>query len=181
MDMNKLSKLTAAALFAVVLAACSSSDNIDETDDPAAVDTRSDSGSESGASASGTGVEGSLEGGDLSDGAVPTKDQVAHVYYFEFDSNALTSEARADLDKVAAFMKTNSDNFQLHGHADERGTREYNLALSERRAKSVQDYLVLQGIDRSRIEIIGFGEEKPAQPDSHEEAYSKNRRVELDH
>ena len=181
MDMNKL-RLTAAALFAVILAACSSSDDIDDSDDVAAVDTRTET--ETGAEASGTGADDALEGGDLSqvdtDATALTKDQLGMVYYFEFDSNTLSDKARADLDLVATFMKTNNDDFQLHGHADERGTREYNLALSERRAKAAQDYLVLQGIDRSRIEVVGFEEEKPANPASTEEAYGQNRRVELD-
>ena len=78
-------------------------------------------------------------------------------------------------------MQTHTSSFQLHGHADEKGTREYNLALSERRAKSIEDYLALQGVARNRVEVIGFGEEKPANPGSTSEAHQENRRVELSH
>ena len=67
----------------------------------------------------------------------------------------------------------------LEGHADERGSREYNLALGERRAKAIANYLILQGIDRSRIETVSYGEERPAALGSDEESWSRNRRVEL--
>ena len=68
---------------------------------------------------------------------------------------------------------------RLEGHGDDRGTREYNLALGERRAKSVADYLVLQGVSRSQIEVISYGEEKPVAFGQNEQAFALNRRVEL--
>ena len=68
---------------------------------------------------------------------------------------------------------------RIEGHADERGTREYNLALGERRAKAVSQYLILQGIDRSRVETISYGEERPAALGEDEASWSRNRRVEL--
>ncbi len=175
MEINKFSKLAATALMAAVLTACGSSDTIDDADAPTAVDTRTDG---TGAQSQGTGVDASLEGRDVT-GA--EKESLTTTYYFAFDSNSLSSETRAELDKVAAYMQTHSASFQLHGHADEKGTREYNLALSERRAKAIEDYLALQGVERSRIEVIGFGEEKPANPGSTSTAHQDNRRVELDH
>jgi len=68
---------------------------------------------------------------------------------------------------------------RLEGHADERGTREYNLALGERRAKAIANYLAVQGLPSSQIESISYGEEKPAVTGSGESVWSKNRRVEL--
>jgi peptidoglycan-associated lipoprotein len=67
----------------------------------------------------------------------------------------------------------------LSGHADERGTREYNLALGQRRAEAVSDYLILNGIDKNRISVKSFGEEKPAVLGQNEISYAKNRRVEI--
>lgn len=104
---------------------------------------------------------------------------IATVMYFEYDSSVLTSEARAALTAHAEFLKSNSQNVRLEGHADERGTREYNMALGERRANAAADFLVLQGIDRARIETVSYGEERPAAQGSDESSWSQNRRVEL--
>ena len=68
---------------------------------------------------------------------------------------------------------------RLEGHADERGTREYNLALAERRANGILNYLIVNGASRSQIEVVSYGEERPAQSGSSENAYSRNRRVEI--
>ena len=176
MKIKKLSQFIATAVIATALTACGSNDTIDESDNPEAVDTRT----ENGAAVHGTGEGASLEGGDIT-GSVATKESLTTTYYFAFNSNSLTAETRAELDKVASYMSSHSASFKLNGHADEKGTREYNLALSERRAKSIEDYLALQGVARDRIEVIGFGEEKPANPGSTDEAHQENRRVELDH
>lgn len=172
--MKNISQLVATAFIAAALTACGSSDTIDESDDPVAVDTRTENG---GANAHGTGIDATLEGGDVA----ATKENITTTYYFAFNSNSLSEETRTQLDQVAAYMQTHTSSFQLHGHADEKGTREYNLALSERRAKSIEDYLALQGVARNRVEVIGFGEEKPANPGSTSEAHQENRRVELSH
>lgn len=101
------------------------------------------------------------------------------VFYFDFDQSVLTSSTRAALDAQAAALRGGSSAVRLEGHADERGTREYNLALGERRAKAIADYLAIQGVSRSRIEVVSYGEERPVSLRSDEEAYSLNRRVEL--
>ena len=101
------------------------------------------------------------------------------VFYFDFDQSTLKSEARVALLAHASDLKANPRSVRLEGHADERGTREYNMALGERRAKSVRDFLVLQGVDGTLIETISYGEEYPAQTGSSESSYSLNRRVEL--
>lgn len=104
---------------------------------------------------------------------------VGNVFYFDFDSSALRPDAQAALDKHIALLKTNEDTVRLEGHTDERGTREYNLALGERRANSVRDYMVVNGIDSYRIETVSYGEEQPIAYGSGESNWSQNRRVEL--
>ncbi len=101
-------------------------------------------------------------------------------FYFEFDKADLSQEDRDALVYHAAQLKaTPSMHYRLEGHADERGTREYNLALGERRSKAVSSYLQVQGVAASQLENVSYGEERPADPGKTEAAYSKNRRVEI--
>ena len=86
---------------------------------------------------------------------------VGTVFYFAFDSSSLTDEARAQVDAHIAALLGNNDSVRLEGHTDERGTREYNLALGERRANAVRDYMVANGVPSYRIESISYGEENP--------------------
>ena len=102
-----------------------------------------------------------------------------NIFYFEFDQATQTSEARRNLDAQIARLKKTSGPIRLEGHADERGTREYNMALGERRANSVADYMAINGIARYRIETVSYGEERPVAFGQSEASYSKNRRVEL--
>lgn len=106
-------------------------------------------------------------------------ESVGNIFYFEFDSSTLTSEAQIALDKHIALLSTNEKTVRLEGHTDERGTREYNLALGERRANSVRDYMVVNGIPSYRIETVSYGEEQPVAYGSGEANWSQNRRVEL--
>jgi peptidoglycan-associated lipoprotein len=101
------------------------------------------------------------------------------VFYFDFDKATLSADVREALNAQAARLAPLTTPVVLHGHADERGTREYNMALGERRAKAVESYLKLNGVSASRIEVISFGEEKPVVDGSTESAWSQNRRVEL--
>ena len=97
---------------------------------------------------------------------------------FDYDSSELSSEAKLTLDKQSRFLRANSDlTFTIEGHCDERGTREYNLALGEKRATAVRDYLVIEGISPDRIRVISYGKEKPAVVGSNDMAWSKNRRA----
>ena len=97
---------------------------------------------------------------------------------FDYDSAKLDSSAKILLDAQSRFLRANTDlNFIIEGHCDERGTREYNLALGEQRATAVRDYLVIQGIDPDRIKVISYGKEKPAVVGSNTMAWSKNRRA----
>ena len=97
---------------------------------------------------------------------------------FDYDSAKLDTSAKILLDAQSRFLRANTDlNFIVEGHCDERGTREYNLALGEQRATAVRDYLVIQGIDPDRIKVISYGKEKPAVIGSNSMAWSKNRRA----
>lgn len=97
---------------------------------------------------------------------------------FDFDKYNVRDDAKAILEKNAAWLKKNpSVKTQIEGHCDERGSSEYNLALGDRRAKSTKDYLVSLGIEAGRIPTISFGKEKPLDPGHNEEAWAKNRRA----
>lgn len=119
----------------------------------------------------------------------PVEDEVVEVveqavvidttFYFEFDSAVLTSAARAALMLHAEQLSASPRSVRLEGHADERGSREYNMALGERRANAVRDFLVLQGVNVANIETVSYGEERPASMGTGESAWSQNRRVEL--
>ncbi len=98
--------------------------------------------------------------------------------FFAFDSSLLSSRAQSTLSKQVAYLKSNSSvKVSIEGHADERGTREYNLALGARRANAVKNYLVGAGISSSRISTISYGKERPAVVGSSESAYAQNRRA----
>lgn len=105
--------------------------------------------------------------------------QLENVFYFDYDQASLGSDVRASLDAQAAALRNSNVAIVLEGHADERGSREYNLALGERRAKAVADYLAIQGISRARIEVVSYGEERPVALRSNSADYALNRRVEL--
>ncbi|WP_044564664.1 peptidoglycan-associated lipoprotein Pal [Azospirillum sp. B4] len=97
--------------------------------------------------------------------------------FFGYDKFDLTPEATATLDKQAAWLKKyGSVTITIEGHADERGTREYNLALGERRANAVKNYLTALGVDLARVQVISYGKERPAVLGSNEAAWAQNRR-----
>ena len=133
--------------------------------------TASSSSSSSSASSSSSGESGSAN----------VKSEFAKVgttVLFDFDSAQLSDYAQRVLDRQAAFMKARPETrVIIGGHADERGTREYNLALGERRASSARDYLVAKGVNAARIRIISYGKERPASVGSTEAAWRLNRRA----
>jgi peptidoglycan-associated lipoprotein len=105
---------------------------------------------------------------------------VARVIYFDFDSNVIKPEFQRIVDGHARFLKANPQRHVfLEGHTDERGTREYNLALGQRRSEAVRSALKLLGVQDNQVEAVSFGKEKPADPASNEDAWAKNRRVEI--
>lgn len=98
--------------------------------------------------------------------------------YFEYDKSTLSSQAKQDLAGNASWLKSNQKmNIQIEGHCDNRGTIEYNLALGERRAQAVKNYLVGLGVPADRMSVISYGEEKPLVSGDSPEAWSKNRRA----
>ncbi len=108
----------------------------------------------------------------------PVEVNLETVFYFDFDQSSLKPETRALLTAHAAALKASPRAIRLEGHADERGTREYNIALGERRALAVRDYLRSEGVNSS-IEVVSYGEENPVDTSSNESAWQLNRRVEL--
>jgi peptidoglycan-associated lipoprotein len=122
----------------------------------------------SGSSTGGTAAPGSIE-----DFQVNVGDRV----FFDFDSYEIRADAQETLNKQAAWLGQYANYaITVEGHCDERGTREYNLALGERRANAVRNYLVAQGVDPNRIQTISYGKERPEVAESNETAWAQNRR-----
>ena len=163
-------KLFAIAVLGALLAGCPAT----PVPDPDPTDTTY--GSEDGADTSGTGVD-AMGGGEFFG---DDEEVLGTVIYFDFDS----SEVRAaDQDLVAGHAIQLNDNsytsVRLEGHADERGSREYNIGLGERRAQAVRQMLMIQGVKVSQIQTVSFGEERPDAMGSSESDYARNRRVEI--
>ncbi len=141
---------------------------------------------ESAATTSAGTTAGSGDSSSVSSGSMPSLDpksqewlvvNVGDRVFFDYDRSDLKPEARETAEKVAAWLLTYPDVIlSLEGHADERGTREYNLALGERRANSVRSYLAALGIDDNRLSTISYGKERPAVLGSNESAWAQNRR-----
>lgn len=170
-------KLAAIAFATLVLAACSSNDTMDTSDTAAADAAAQDAAAQAAAqqAEAQAKADAMAEQKRLQDAAMA----VGTVFYFDFDSSALTADARAAVDAHIAALLANDSSVRLEGHTDERGTREYNLALGERRANSVRDYMVANGVPSYRIESISYGEENPVGFGSGEANWKQNRRVEL--
>lgn len=114
---------------------------------------------------------------------VPLDEQgmpIGTVFYFDFDRSELKPRERTLLTGHAAYLRDNPDvRVTIEGHADERGTREYNLALGERRGDAVRTFLQSLGVRGSQMSVVSYGEERPVDPGHTEAAWSKNRRAEL--
>lgn len=106
------------------------------------------------------------------------ENKVGDRVFFEFDSSAITADAQETLRRQAQFISENPDlRFVIEGHCDERGTRDYNLGLGERRANATKQYLVSLGVNANRITIVSYGKERPAVLGSNDWAWSQNRRA----
>jgi len=102
------------------------------------------------------------------------------IIYFDFDSYAIRSEFREQLHAHARFLNENRQrHVTIEGHTDERGSREYNIALGERRANAVRDFLLINGVSPNQIMVVSYGKERPAVEGTGEAVWSKNRRAEL--
>ena len=132
-------------------------------------------------------AEDVVQSGQIDEPATPpdsmsaqSADETMKTVYFAFDDYSLSFEAQQALNATANYLKSNpSTVVQIEGHCDERGSVEYNLALGQRRAQSVKNYLVDLGVDASRIPTMSYGEEKPAADGHNEDAWSQNRRAEF--
>jgi peptidoglycan-associated lipoprotein len=121
-----------------------------------------------------TGLAGAAVPGSQQDFVVNVGDRV----FFETDQTDLTPQGRATLDKQAQWLaQYNRYTFTIEGHADERGTREYNIALGAKRAQSVREYLIARGIDASRMRTISYGKERPVAVCDDISCWSQNRRA----
>ena len=156
---------------AIFFTACETASNV-------AVDSASGSSSSS-ATAAGAGSSSSSSSTTATQMSDAEKlAQVGNTVYFGFDSSELAGEAQATLDRQAAFLNVNPTMVVIiEGHADERGTREYNLALGDRRAVAVRDYLLAKGLNAARVRTVSYGKERPAVSGSNEESWEKNRRA----
>lgn len=103
-------------------------------------------------------------------------------FYFDFDQSSVKVEARASLAAHAEFLAANpATKIVLEGHCDERGTKEYNIALGEGRAKAISSFLVVNGVSKAQIEVVSYGEERPADIAHNDAAWSQNRRVYIEY
>ena len=109
-----------------------------------------------------------------------SESEASRTIYFEYDRYDLSSSSISQIRQLADSIKSNSSaRIRVEGHCDERGTREYNLALGERRANAVEEILILNGVNSARITSVSYGEERPDTFGSNEEAWAKNRRAVL--
>ena len=168
MELKKISLLSA-ILASVLLVGCASN----STDDAAAEAAAAEQAAAEAAAAEAAAAEAAAKA------AAEAAANLETVFYFDFDQATLSSATRAALDAQVAVLKNTSAKVRLEGHADERGTREYNMALGERRANAVANYLIINGVERYRVETVSYGEERPVATGSDEASWSKNRRVEL--
>ena len=135
---------------------------------------------------SGKQVDGTLPGAELSSESNETHDEGGEVenemqrIHFDYDKYNIRHDAAAIVEKNAEYLKSNPTIWiQIEGHCDERGSAEYNLALGEKRASAVKDYLIKLGIEKKRLSVISYGEEKALEAGSDEHAWSMNRRAEF--
>ena len=165
-------KLFALAAVSFLLAGCPSSPNVP---DPEPTDTTY--GGDDGASTDG------MDGGAFGDGEFmddPSAGELAMVIYFEFDSSEVRAQDQDVVSRHAMELGNNPNSrVRLEGHADERGSREYNIGLGERRAQAVRQMLMIQGVSAAQISTVSFGEERPVAFGSSESDYAENRRVEF--
>ncbi|MDD1782515.1 peptidoglycan-associated lipoprotein Pal [Enterovibrio sp. ZSDZ35] len=172
MQVNKVLKGLAIALPMFTLAACSSSDS--STDSTAGSQTNQ--GSETTIVTPVDGGQGALTEQEIRNNELRQSQTV----YFNFDDYSVLPQFEDMLDAHADFLRDNADiKVVVEGHADERGTPEYNIALGERRANAVAKYLQALGVPASQISIVSYGEEKPLVLGQSDEAYAKNRRAVL--
>lgn len=196
MLLSRNAKILTAALFAVSLAACTTTKTADASAaaaqqsaaDKAAADKAA---ADAAAKASAASTDNSVESQALADkaraDAAAKANQIADslnvkIFHFDYDNATIATSDYDALKAHALYLSQNpSARVQVGGHTDERGTREYNMALGERRAKAVAAFLTSNGAKSGQLEVISYGEEKPVATGDSEEAWARNRRVELEY
>ncbi len=179
-----MKRITSALVAAALIAGCSSGvdlDNVPVEDKAGAPLSTTDGNGANGGNAGNAGQSG-VTGVALSqsgrDAAGPVG--VGRILYFDYDSYSIKADYQSLIESHARFIKSNpAGKVVLEGHTDERGGREYNLALGQKRAESVSRALGLLGVPNAQMEAVSFGKEKPAITGHSEDAYAQNRRVEL--
>ena len=174
-----LKRLSIALTVAALMAGCSSGVKLDQppVEDKTATSTAGANGANSGNTGQ-NGVAGVDLGQSGREGAGPVG--VSRIVYFDFDSYSVKPEYQSVLDAHARYIKAvPGRKVMLEGHTDERGGREYNLALGQKRAEAVRRAMGLLGVPDSQMEAVSFGKEKPAAQGHGEEAHAQNRRAEL--
>ncbi len=171
-------------LLAVSLAGCGGSKSTKDSSAGASVEDRGISSDEmndiDSARSRGLGDPSGYSGSALGDPNDPDGPLSVRVIYFDYDSHNVRSEFRSTIEAHSAYLAANPTvSISLEGHADERGSREYNLALGERRALTVRKQMVLLGASAGQIRTVSYGEERPVTEGHSEESYALNRRVEI--
>ena len=168
---NQCFKMGLFVISLFVLGACSSTSEMEDES----------ANTESAASSSSSSSSGAGSSNQLTQEQIRAQNALRQtVFYFDFDVAEFKPADRETLTYHARDLAANSGKrIRLEGHADERGTREYNLALGERRANGILNYFIVNGASRSQIEVVSYGEERPEQSGQSEQAYSRNRRVEV--
>ena len=177
--MMTFKRLSLALAVTALIAGCSSGVKLDEKP----VDSGALSSGQQGAGANGSG-QNAVSSVDLQGSAADKAGPqgVSRIVYFDFDSYVVKSDAQPQIEAHAKFMKAHPNaRVQLEGHTDERGGREYNLALGQKRAEAVRRSLGLLGVNDAQVEAVSYGKEKPAAEGHSEDAYAQNRRVEINY
>lgn len=166
-----LTRVLAMAAAAALLAGCPSTNTIPDPE-PTDESYGSDAG---GANSQGGGFDDFGSGEEVP--FDPSASELSSVIFFDFDSYEVRAEDADVVNRHSVQILDSGASVRLEGHADERGSREYNIGLGERRAQAVRRMLMIQGVPASRISTVSFGEERPAEMGSDETAYAANRRV----
>jgi peptidoglycan-associated lipoprotein len=177
MRLNKTLKNVVIALPLLALAACSSNDNSDEQSN---TDTNANTEVTQEVTEDSVQVTAAKRAAAIEEQKRQELAKLSseHIIYFDFDVSNVSEQFASLLDAHATYLNANSDvNVLIEGHADERGTPEYNIALGERRAKAVETYLENMGVDSAQLSVVSYGEEKPMVKDRSEGAFAKNRRA----
>ncbi|MCW7538312.1 peptidoglycan-associated lipoprotein Pal [Aquabacterium sp. A7-Y] len=172
MKLRTVSSALATACLSAVLAGCGSSVKLDETP----VESRTGNLVGQGGAAESAVKQVELQGQDNQQGAAGKLDRVV---YFDFDSYVVKDEYGQTMSSYAKLLNGGQRRLTIEGHADERGGREYNLALGQKRAEAVRKSLALLGVKEAQMEAVSYGEERPVALGTDEEAWAKNRRAEL--